>query len=115
MQPDDIHKTPGGTEAGFAPLTFDPTAFIAYVEDADLTEAQQYELLGAVWAIMVAFVDVGFGIHPVQQALDKSQAGAGLPPLDASVMLSCKDDFSKHAKTSPAKGATRPLAERKES
>ena len=43
-----------------------------YVEDMDLTEAQAIELLRAIWAINVAWVDLGFGINPIQQAMDKS-------------------------------------------
>ena len=59
-------------ETGFAPLRFDPAEYMHYVEDMDLTEDQAIELLRAIWAINVAWVDLGFGINPIQQAMDKS-------------------------------------------
>lgn len=53
-------------------LTFDPAEFAAHVAPLNLTDEQANELLGAIWSIMVAFVDLGFGIHPVQQAQNAS-------------------------------------------
>lgn len=53
-------------------LTFDPVEYVGQLEDCDLTEAQQTELLQLLWQIVVQFVDLGFGIHPVQQAVDKT-------------------------------------------
>lgn len=97
------------------PLRFDVDEYRKYIEDEDLTEAQAEELLGAIWAVMVAFVDLGFGIHPVQQAMDRSRGKAELPPLDRATVLSCKESFSKSATQKPAKAATRPGGERKES
>jgi len=65
--------TPPATCAGaFPALAFDAEEFCQYVADYELTEAQQAELLEALWAIMVAFVDIGFCIHPVQQASGSS-------------------------------------------
>lgn len=55
------------------PLRFDVDEYRKYIEDEDLTEAQAEELLGAIWLIMVSFVDLGFGIHPVQHAMDERQ------------------------------------------
>ena len=43
-----------------------------YLAGSDLSDAQKQMLLQELWAIMVAFVDMGFGISPVQQAMDKS-------------------------------------------
>lgn len=94
-------------------LRFDIEEYRKYLQDNELTEAQQDELLLSMWQIMVAFVDLGFGIHPVQQAMDK-----GAKPIrpDPVAVLSCKDSFLKVSSTSPVTEAvTRSGAERKES
>jgi hypothetical protein len=49
-------------------LSFDVEAYMQYVQEFDLTDAQSREVLSALWSCMVGFVDLGFRIHPVQQA-----------------------------------------------
>ena len=46
------------------------------LEESDLTPAQQKELIETLWSIVVAFVDLGFDLHPVQQ-----NCGEGRDPL----------------------------------
>lgn len=62
---------------GFAPLHFDAREFLQYVEDENLTEAQALELLGVIWEIVVAFVDLGFGLSPIQHVVDRSRDPEG--------------------------------------
>lgn len=62
---ESIHRAPA--------LTFNPKEYAHYVRDYDLSEEQQRELLEAIWSIMVGFVDLGFGIHPIQQARDSTK------------------------------------------
>ena len=45
---------------------FDPDEYREYVEELDLTEEQENELLGIIWSIMAAFVDLGFGVDSIQ-------------------------------------------------
>ncbi|MEM7547697.1 MAG: hypothetical protein AAF367_19395 [Pseudomonadota bacterium] len=40
----------------------------AYLDNPALSEAQKEDIISALWSIMSAFVELGFGIHPVQQA-----------------------------------------------
>lgn len=40
----------------------------ALLEDSDLTEEQKQEFLQTIWNIIIGFVDLGFGVHPVEQA-----------------------------------------------
>ena len=51
----------------FCALSLDTAKYQHYLADYELTEAQQAELLGALWAMMKTFVELGFGIDPVQQ------------------------------------------------
>jgi len=49
-------------------LTLDVALYEGYLEDSDLTEDQRRDFLEALWSILVGFVDLGFGVHPLQQA-----------------------------------------------
>lgn len=53
---------------GYPVLTFDADDYREYVQDMNLSDSQEQELLGALWSIIVQFVDLGFGIEPVQRA-----------------------------------------------
>ncbi|WP_208348946.1 hypothetical protein [Pseudaestuariivita rosea] len=49
-------------------LTLDWEAYLPLLEDEDIPDDQKRELIETLWSIVVAFVDLGFGIHPVQQS-----------------------------------------------
>ena len=51
-------------------LTLDVSLYERYLADSGLTDDQKREFLEALWTIIVGFVDLGFGIHPVQQVMD---------------------------------------------
>ena len=56
---------------------FDLDTYRHHLDDCeDLTEEQANELLRTLWDIMCAFVDLGFGLHPVQE-VTKSCGQAG--------------------------------------
>lgn len=48
-------------------LQVDVAEYQRYLDDADLSEAQKKDVVEALWSIMVSFVELGFGIHPVQE------------------------------------------------
>lgn len=95
-------------------LTFDPDEFISHIADLELTEEQATELLGAIWSIMVAFVDLGFGIHPVQQAQSarNGDVGKNLAALDheSALVVSCRGNFNAvlQDKVGPRRKSRRP-------
>ncbi|MCI0466835.1 MAG: hypothetical protein L0Y57_07505 [Beijerinckiaceae bacterium] len=69
----------GGHAVGTPPL--DLKKYQSHVEDFDLTAEQKVELLQTLWAIMTAFVDLGFGVDAVQllrtlNASDSLNSGA---------------------------------------
>ena len=64
----------------------DLSEFAPYLDGFDLTEAQQQELLQALWSIMSAFADFGFGIEPTQMIcgwIEQSRAQAAIAAPDA--------------------------------
>ena len=52
-------------------LTIDWDAYLPFFESEDITEEEKREMIEVLWAIMVSFVDLGLGIHPVQRSVDK--------------------------------------------
>lgn len=67
-------------------LEIDVEKYQAYLDDSGLTRAQKDEFLRALWSIITAFVDLGFGVHPVQQAcgqVEKELDPRGLADSDA--------------------------------
>ena len=47
-------------------LRVDWAEYESYLEGSGLTEQEKRAFLEALWAIIVSFVDLGFGIHPLQ-------------------------------------------------
>jgi hypothetical protein len=54
-------------------LEIDLDHYQSYLDDPALTPDQKEEILGALWTIITAFVELGFGVHPVQQACGKHE------------------------------------------
>ena len=48
-------------------LSLDYKLYETYLENADLSEEQKREFIETLWSIVVSFVDLGFGVHPLQQ------------------------------------------------
>lgn len=53
-------------------LTIDWELYGEYLEDSDLSDEQKREFIESLWSIVVAIVDLGFGVHPVQQACEQN-------------------------------------------
>ncbi len=49
-------------------LSIDWELYGSYLDESDLSEQQKREFIQTLWSIVVSFVDLGFGIHPLQQA-----------------------------------------------
>jgi hypothetical protein len=79
-------------------LTFDPDEYLQYLDDEDWTDDQKREFIQILWEIIVGFVDLGFDLHPVQQALDSS-----MPELEVeSPDMVASEDISRKPETRPA-------------
>lgn len=96
-------------------LTINYDLYARYLEDSDLTEDQKREFIETLWNIIVSFVDLGFGIHPLQQAASdeceqKRELGEFLTSAAAGMINS--EDKSKPQFNSDADGPTGPSQER---
>ncbi len=45
--------------------------FMAFLDDPSLSEDQKRQIVQALWPIILTFVEIGFGTHPVQLACGK--------------------------------------------
>lgn len=54
-------------------LSIDWDLYGSMLEDSNLSEKQQRELIESLWSIVLAFVDLGFGVHPLQQVCGEDQ------------------------------------------
>lgn len=50
----------------------------ALLDDETLSEAEKEAFLQALWSIVVAFVDLGFGVHPLQEVVEDGQSSTKL-------------------------------------
>lgn len=48
----------------------DVEKYKALLDDETLSEAEKEAFLQALWSIVVAFVDLGFGVHPLQEVIE---------------------------------------------
>ncbi|MDB6181706.1 hypothetical protein [Paracoccus fistulariae] len=49
-------------------IEIDLEKYQAYFDGSGLTPTQKEDFLRALWSVITAFVDLGFGVHPIQQA-----------------------------------------------
>lgn len=61
-------------------IELDIEKYQSYLDGSDLTPAQKEDFLRALWSIVVAFVDLGFGVDPVQQACGQTKEILDLLP-----------------------------------
>lgn len=86
-------------------LTIDIDKYQAYLDGADLTLAQKEEFLRALWSIIVALVDLGFGVHPVQQACGQVEKSLDPPAqADSDRVRSSKPNISEQFNDAPDGG-----------
>lgn len=64
----DGNSHDAGHAKGRPVVTFDVSRYEHFLEDQGLSAEQKRAMLEALWSIIVSFVDLGFGVHPVQQA-----------------------------------------------
>jgi len=52
-------------------IAVDVTKYDAYLEGFGLSAEQKEEFLRAAWTVMMAFVELGFEVHPLQEVCGK--------------------------------------------
>lgn len=52
-------------------VTVDVERYQAYLDGSNMSDAQKEEFLQSLWEIIVGFVELGFGVHPLQEVCGK--------------------------------------------
>lgn len=68
-------------------LQVDVAKYQAMLDAPDLDEEQKRQFIEALWQVIVAFVDLGFQVHPVQQACGQVGNAASENPDAAGNVL----------------------------
>lgn len=72
-------------------IAVDYDRYAHFLEHSDGTEEQKLEFLQAVWSIIVNIVDLGFGVHPLQQACGQVESIGRNAPSSGPDALYLKD------------------------
>jgi len=75
-------------------LTLDVDYYQSYLDDMDIPEDKKKELIDTLWQIVVSFVDLGFGIHPLQQASNNEETKLH-PAVAKMITDAANEDLSK--------------------
>ncbi|MFW8634320.1 hypothetical protein [Cribrihabitans pelagius] len=61
-------------------VSVDIEKYQALLDAPGLTDEQKEEFLQSLWSVIVSFVELGFGVHPMQEVCGQDPAdGAGRP------------------------------------
>lgn len=75
-------------------IQFDAREFAHFLADIDVSEAQKLEYIETIWTIILHFIDMGFGIHPLQQACGQfDEPGALCAVAESGMVESPHSDF----------------------
>ena len=56
-------------------ITVDVALYEKYLRDADMSPEQKEEFLDAMFSILIAFVELGLRVHPLQQVVGQEPCG----------------------------------------
>lgn len=73
-------------------LSIDIDRYQEYLDGSDLTPEQKEEFLRAVWSIVVTFVELGYGVHPLQEACGQLRETDAQPPPPAADAVISEDN-----------------------
>lgn len=82
-------------------VEIDVEKYQAYLDDPSLSDDQKEEIIHALWTIIIAFVELGFGVSPTQQAC--GQLEKELDPcakVDSDEGAGLKEEFNDEPKRS---------------
>ena len=56
-------------------VEIDAAKYQKYLDDPSLNDEQREQIIKALWSIITAFVDLGFGVHPMQEVIGDEACG----------------------------------------
>lgn len=87
-------------------LTVDVRRYQSLIDDPALSEAQKEEVLRALWSIVVTFVELGFGVLPLQEVCGQDCGVLSNGPKEAfdQVRLNVLDETHGDEESGPTAG-----------
>ena len=86
-------------------ITVDIQKYQSLLDESGMSDAQKEEFLQALWSIVVTFVELGFGVHPLQEVCGKDSGESSARPKEDFDKVRSKDfDETKKQKDSSPKG-----------
>ena len=58
-------------------ITVDVEKYQHFLDGSDMTDAQKEEYLQTLWSIIMNFVELGFGVHPLQEVCGQIAENGG--------------------------------------
>jgi hypothetical protein len=62
---------PVGTRVSNRDVEVDLAKYQSFIDDPSLTPEQREDVIKTIWSIIINFVDLGFGVHPMQEVCGK--------------------------------------------
>lgn len=72
-------------------ITVDVAKYEQYLDGSDLSDEQKEEFLQAIWMFVSTFVELGFGVHPLQEACGQDDKRIEQRPKDAFDQVRSED------------------------
>ncbi|MEO0384607.1 MAG: hypothetical protein AAF234_13760 [Pseudomonadota bacterium] len=92
------------TNTPFKTLVLDVDYYQPFLDDETIPDELKREFLETLWAMMVQFVDLGFGIEGTQRVLqtrDRSPPTEATKQIDQALLGSFKQSSAKSSKETP--------------
>lgn len=84
---DNAFDTIPAPDNGAVPVAPKPSNYLGELNCEGMTEAEELELLETLLTIMKAYVDLGYGLDPVNKLIADFEKSAETPPI----LVNCKD------------------------
>ncbi|MBG6166777.1 hypothetical protein IWQ54_006476 [Labrenzia sp. EL_195] len=84
-------RAAGPDSPHYPALEIDYAFYERFLEDADLTDEQKRDFIETIWSIIVSFVDLGFGLHPLQQTGRPVDSPEEFLPPESAEMIGSLD------------------------
>lgn len=97
-KPPHVRDPKSGPDTSERILEIDTEKYQRYLDESDLTPAQKQQVIEALWSIIVNFVELGFGVHPVQQVTESNKETFDSDQNDVELRHSLAKNFQDAAR-----------------
>lgn len=84
-------------------LTIDWEFYGKHLDASDLSDADKQAFIETLWSIVVSFVDLGFGVHPVQHVCGQEEELRDLITAKTDAVVTSKDNSKTEFNTAADK------------